>query len=181
MKTTTKWIATAAAALAIFFTANVNAQTTTTTTKTDDSPWRLGIGLETGLPTGRVHDFSNFELGGTARLQYDVNKSFAVTLTSGYYNFFGKDIAGTNVYGGSLGVIPVKLGIKAFFAPQLYFGAEGGAGFVTHGGTNTKLILSPAVGWANKSWDVGVRYESLSGQSYNYGIAGLRIAYAFGL
>lgn len=178
MKTTTKWIAAAATAVAIFFTANANAQTTP---KTDTNPWRFGIGLEAGLPTGNAHDISNFELGGTARLQYDASDHFAWTLTSGYYNMFGKDIPGTNTNYNSLGIVPVKLGIKAFFAPNFYFGAEAGAGFETISGGDTKLILSPALGWANKTWDVGVRYENFSGQDNNYGLAGLRVAYSFGL
>lgn len=178
MKNTTKWIASAATAVAIFFATQVNAQTTT------PNPWRFGIGIEGGIPTGDASNTSNFEFGGTARLQYDAAANFAWTLTSGYYNFFGKDNvatpAGTINY-NSYGLVPLKLGIKAFFAPKLYFGAEAGAGFETASGGNTKLILSPALGFANRTWDVGVRYENFSGQGNSYGLVGLRIAYAFGL
>jgi len=183
MKNTTKWIATAAAAAAIFFATNVNAQTTTTA----PNPWRFGIGLEAGIPTGNANNISNFELGGTARLQYDASDHFAWTLTSGYYNMFGKDVTVITPAGpvtaqaASLGIVPVKLGIKAFFAPKFYFGAEAGAGFETVSEGNTKLILSPTLGFANRTWDVGVRYENFSGQGNSYGLAGLRIAYAFGL
>lgn len=177
MKNTTKWIASVATAAAVFFAGNVMAQTTT------PNPWRFGIGIEAGAPTGNAHDISNFELGGTARLQYDASDHFAWTLTSGYYNMFGKDVdvAGTTVKTESLGIVPVKLGIKAFFAPTWYFGAEAGAGFETISGGNTKLILSPALGYANKTWDVGARYENFSGQGNNYGLVDLRVAYAFGL
>jgi hypothetical protein len=76
----------------MFFGTQVKAQST------DPSPWRFGIGLEAGAPTGAAHDGSNFELGGTARLQYGADKGLAWTLTSGYYNFFGKKlgtVAGT--------------------------------------------------------------------------------------
>ena len=183
MKNTTKWIATATAAAAIFFTTTVRAQTTTTA----PNPWRFGIGLEGGIPTGNANNISNFELGGTARLQFDASDHFAWTLTSGYYNMFGKDVTVITPAGSvtgqaaSLGIVPVKLGIKAFFAPKFYFGAEAGAGFETVSGGNTKLILSPALGFANRTWVVGVRYENFRGQGNSYGLAGLRIAYAFGL
>jgi hypothetical protein len=183
MKNMIKLIATAVSAAAIFFATNVNAQTTTTA----PNPWRLGIGLEAGIPTGNANNISNFELGGTARLQYDASDHFAWTLTSGYYNMFGKDVIVTDgstsisTKAPSLGIVPVKLGIKAFFAPQFYFGAEAGAGFETISEGNTKLILSPALGFANKTWDVGVRYENFSGQGNSYGLAGLRVAYAFSL
>ena len=192
MKKGTKLIAIAATALAIFFTTNVKAQAV----KPDG--WRLGIGLEGGIPTGNAHDISNFELGGTARLQYGLSNNLALTLTSGYYNFFGKTYNATvvdpitnsvttvNIKGGSLGMIPVKAGIKAFFTPNFYFGAEAGAGFEIHEPVDgevkdTKLILSPGVGYASKSWEVSARYENFSGQSNNYGLVGLRIAYGFGL
>jgi len=190
MKNKTKFLAIAVTAVSIFFTSQVKAQTPTA------NKWRFGIGVEGGIPTGNASDFSKFELGGTARLQYGFSNNLALTLTSGYYNFFGKTYETTvtdatstttiSVKGRSLGVVPVKAGIKWFFSNNLYLAGEAGAGFETHaivdGGTkDTKLILSPGIGWANKHWDIGARYENFSGQSYNYGLAALRLAYGFGL
>lgn len=173
MKNSTKLVAIAIAAVATFFATNVKAQ--------DSNPWRLGIGVEAGVPTGNAHDISNFSLGGTARLQYGADKGLAWTLTSGYYNMFlkspYKDIPGAQ----DVGIVPVKVGLKAYFAPSIYFGAEAGAGFETTGAKDTKLILSPGIGWSSSSWDVGVRYENFSGQSNNYGMVGLRVAYGFSL
>ncbi len=177
MKNTVKWIATAATAAAIFFTTGAMAQTKTTTT---DNPWRLGVGIEGGIPTGNINDYSKFELGGTARLQYDVSPVVGITLTSGYYNLFADQAAKDNG-GKSVGIVPVKVGAKFFFAKEIYFGAETGVGFETNYAKNTKFILSPGLGWANKSWDVGVRYESFLGQSDNYGFVALRFAYGFAL
>jgi hypothetical protein len=186
MKTMTKVIAGAFTALAIFIGTNVKAQTV------PKDAFRLGVGVEGLLPVGNLHDISNVGIGGTARLQYGIANNLALTLTSGYYNFFGKEIGNTGVKYKSLGMVPVKAGIKAFFTNNLYFGAEVGAGFETKAfgdfqGDNadlkkdTKLILAPGLGYASKSWDVGVRYENYSGQSNNYGTLGLRIAYGFGL
>ena len=178
MKNKSKWIASIVTATAIFFAGNVKAQTTTT-----PNPWRFGVGLEAGVPTGNASNISNFELGGTARLQYDASDHFALTLTSGYYNMFGKNVVvgGTTFKAKDLGIVPVKVGVKAFFAPTWYVGAEAGAGFETISAGNTKLILSPGIGYAKKTWDVGLRYENFSGQDDSYGLVGLRVAYAFGL
>lgn len=186
MKKLTNLAAAALTGVALLIGTSVNAQTTTTT----PSKLRFGIGLEAGAPTGSIHKGlggSNFELGGTARLQYNTSDHIALMLTSGYYNFFGKDYTATvggvtSTYKGqSLGVIPVKAGFKAFFADQFYFSAEAGVGIETKGAKNTKLLLAPGLGWANQKWDVGLRYEDLSGQSNNYGIVGLRLAYGFEL
>ena len=177
MKNTTKLIATAIAAVAMFITTNVNAQTT------EKSAWRLGIGVEGGIPTGDIG--SDFMLGGTARLQYGASDNLAITLTSGYYNFFGEELP-NNPDRYDVGIVPVKAGVKAFFTDNLYFGAEAGAGFNTSEGGTTKLILAPALGWADQHWDVGVKYENFSGNNktnvdYNFGVIGLRVAYGFGL
>ncbi len=182
MKTTTtmknlkKLAAAAITGVALLIGSNVQAQTT------PSSAFRFGIGLEAGVPTGNASNVSNFSLGGTARLQYGVTNDLALTLTSGYYNMFGKQLPAplTGRY-GDVGIVPLKAGIKAFFSPSLYFGAEVGAGFETNAGGSTKFIASPGIGWANKSWDVSARYENFSGQSNNYGLAALRVAYGFEL
>ena len=178
MKNSTKLMATAVAAVGIFFGTQVKAQTT------DSSPWRFGVGLEVGAPVGDLHKASNIAIGGTARLQYGADKGLAWTLTSGYYNFFGKEVGnvgGTVIKTPSSGVVPVKAGLKAYFAPSWYFGAEAGAGFETSTNGNTKLILAPGLGYSSNSWDVGARYENFSGQGYSYGLVGVRIAYGFSL
>ncbi|RYU92021.1 hypothetical protein EWM62_00855 [Mucilaginibacter terrigena] len=176
MKRMTKLVAAGFAAAAIFLGTNVaNAQST------PKSALRFGIGIEGLAPTGNLHDRSNFGLGGTARLQYGVSDAVALTLTSGYYNFFGREVPTTGVNYTNLGVVPIKAGLKAFVSQNIYLGAEVGAGIEVTSTKQTKLIASPGIGWANQSWDIGARYENFSGQSYNYGTVGLRIAYGFGL
>jgi hypothetical protein len=176
MKTLSKFIATALT-VTLFFTTHVNAQTTPA------NAFRLGIGLETGIPTGNARIGSDFILGGTARLQYGVSSNFAITLTSGAYHFFPVNIPGTNTKYDSFGEIPIKAGFKEFFVPNLYFGAEAGVAIeALDSGTGPKrFILSPAVGYANNHWDVGVHYDNFSVKQGSFGLVGLRIAYGFGL
>lgn len=177
MKKLTKLAAAALTGVALLIGSNVKAQTT------PSSAFRLGFGLEAGVPTGNASNVSNFTLGGTARLQYGLTNDLALTLTSGYYSFFGKSytVGTTKVDGPNFGVVPLKAGIKAFFAENLYFGAELGAGFETSTGGNTKFLAAPGLGWANKKWDISARYENFAGQSNNYGLVGLRLAYGFEL
>ena len=174
MKKMTKIIAVAFTAAALFIGTNANAQST------PKSAFRFGIGAEGLLPVGDLHDQSNFGLGGTARLQYGIADNLALTLTSGYYNFFAKQELKDAGF-GNLGIIPIKAGIKAFVSQNIYLGAEVGAGFETGNDSETKLIASPGLGWANKSWDIGARYENFSGGGNSYGTVGLRVAYGFGL
>lgn len=196
MKKMTTLVAAAFTAAALFFGTNANAQSV------PQNALRFGVGVEGLLPTGgQLKNISNIGLGGTGRLQYGISNDIALTLTSGYYNFFGKENTTTITNGTNVtritnkaidfGMVPVKLGIKAFVGSGFYFSAEGGAGFETKdayrgatgelNGKATKLILSPGLGYATKKWDIGARYENYSGQDNNYGTVGLRIAYGFGL
>jgi hypothetical protein len=161
--------------MALAFTNNVMAQTTPA------HALRFGLGLEAAEPTGSATIGTQFILGGTARAQYGISNSFAITLTSGAYHFFTKIIPGTNTRYSSYGNIPVKIGIKEFFAPNIYFGAETGVGFeVSNAGFGPKrLILAPALGYANTHWDIGVRYENFSNGDGGYGMVALRLGYGF--
>jgi len=171
MKNSRKLVAVALTAIAILFVSKVKAQTS------EKSAWRLGIGVEAGLPVGDISDGYSFVLGGNARLQYGVSNNLALTLTSGYSNFFNKEDENPD---GGFGVVPIKVGVKSFFTDNLYFGAEAGAGFITQKeNSNTKLLLTPTLGWADKSWDFGVKYDHYAGQGSSFGTIGLRVAYGF--
>ena len=183
MKTNTKLFAVTFILLALFICSNVKAQSVA------EGKFRFGIGVDGLLPVGDFHNAVNFGLGVTPRLQYGIANNVGLTFTSGFYHFFTKPLyipagflgAGERIE-NHLDIVPVKIGIKAFVTSSIYLSAEAGAGFeVEDGGGPTKLIASPSVGYASKRWDVSVRYEDFIGQSNNYGVLGLRIAYGFGL
>jgi hypothetical protein len=179
MKTILRSAAATFIAAALFYASNVKAQTAS------PNALRLSIGIEAADPTGNARLGSNFILGGTARLQYGISNSLAITLTSGAYHFFPIDIPGTHTKYQSYGVIPIKAGIEEFFVPNIYFGAEAGVGIeqTDNGVDPARLLLSPALGYCNQHWDVGVHYDNFSsGADHDrYGLVGLRIAYGFGL
>jgi hypothetical protein len=179
MKNLTKVIAAAGIAVAALFTTNaVKAQSTT-----PPNAWRFGVGVEAGVPTGDLRNFSHFALGGTARLQYGISKSVAFTATSGYYNLFSRNytVGNVNVNPKDQGIVPLKAGIKAYAGSGFYVAGEVGAGFETQYAKNTKLILAPGIGYSWSNVDLGVRYERFSGQSDNYGMVAARLAYGFKL
>lgn len=178
MKSLTKLIASAFAVTALFFASHANAQTTPA------GGWNLGLGIETGIPTGVGKLGATNTLGGTARLQYGVSNSFALTLTTGGYHYFPKKNPATGNRYQSYGEIPVKVGVKEFFVPNVYVGGE--IGFASEklekGWGPTRLDLSPALGYANKNWDFGVHYERFSRRGEDViGLLNLRVAYGFAL
>jgi len=177
MKSLSKLITAAIIITALFCTTQVKAQTTPA------SAFRLGLGIETGLPTGVSTIGTTFTLGGTARLQYGISDNFAVTLTAGGYHFFPKMIPGTTRRYSSYGEIPVKVGIKEFFCKNVYFGGEVGVAWekLESGWGPHRLDLSPGLGYANNHFDYSIRYENFSNMDDHFGMVGLRVAYGFAL
>ncbi|RZK44093.1 MAG: hypothetical protein EOO90_00080 [Pedobacter sp.] len=172
MKKSTKFLATAAAAVAIFFSTNVNAQS---------SP-KFGIGLNVGAPTSNAYGVA---VAGDLRYQFDVDKQLSIPITAGYTRFFGKEIGNTGMSYSDVAYIPVKAGLKYFFndtGAGAYGLAEAGAGFGTNSGSKTSFVYSPAIGYAwSNGLDLGAKYEGLSRDGFNTGYVGLRLAYGFKL
>lgn len=158
----------------------VNAQEQT---KNYDQGFRLGFGINAGLPTNDPYDLN---LGADARIQYDLTKRYSLTLTTGFSNMF---VSGDD---NDLGYIPAKVGFKAFILKdQLYLMGEVGAAFaVTNGYDKTSLLLSPSIGYATDKFDISLRYEHFNDfpieNSNNtigegLGLIALRLAYGFKL
>jgi len=146
-------------------------------TKNYDQGFRLGFGINGGIPTDNDYDWS---LGGDVRLQYDLSKKTSLTLTTGFTNLFmGKDELGNDVK--DLGFIPAKAGFKAFvLKDQFYVLGEVGAGFaVTNGYDKTTFLWAPGIGYANKYIDLSIRYEDYHDFKTNQ--VALRVAYGFDL
>lgn len=172
MKKTTKIIASAVAAIAMFFSVNANAQ---------DSR-NLGIGLTVGIPTSDAYGVA---LGGDIRYQFDVSKQLSIPITAGFTNWMGKEIGNTGVDYPDYSYIPLKAGLKYFFSETgsgVYGLAEAGAAFSTGSNSGTNFVFSPALGYAwSNGLDLGVKYEGVSANSNTSGYVGLRLAYGFKL
>ena len=123
MKTNSKINGLTLVAMLILFGITAQAQNTTSSDAAQnyDQGFRLGFGLNAGLPTN--NDVYNYALGADVRLQYDLSQRYSVVLTSGFTNLF------INNGVKDLGFIPVKAGFKAFvWENQFYVLGEVGGG-----------------------------------------------------
>ena len=171
MNRSTKFIATAAAAVALFLTTNVNAQS------------NLGIGITAGAPT---NNSQSVVLAADLRLQINVSKRFSIPLTGGYTRMYAAD-GQTGKYAIDHDYIPVKAGVKYFFSSRgtaWYALMEAGAALATgdYPDSETRFLISPAFGYSfGSGLDLGVKYEGFSEDNQNRGFFGVRLAYGFKL
>lgn len=144
---------------------------------------KFSIGVEAGLPVGDAKEISSFAIGGSLKYDHPIAEGTFVTLSAGYTKFLLKSEfkdAGLSLYG-----IPVKAGLKYFFAESFYGEAQLGAAFVKAsaegGGSNstTAFAYSPGIGYVlGGGVDLGVRYEAWSKNGTTSQIAA-RLAYSF--
>lgn len=178
------------------FTLGAKAQTNPTSTKTTTSGVRLSIGVDAGIPTGKLSDSYNWNLGGSVQADIPVASQLFVTVNAGYNNIFGKDVTvgGVTDKATNIQLLPVKAGLKYFLVDKFYVQGEAGAAFVLNkkdiDATNSAaFIWAPQVGYqfpigGSSYIDAGVRYEAST--KLNSGVDdskvnffGLRVAYGF--
>jgi hypothetical protein len=198
MKSTLKISALALAFTAFAFGAKAQSTpaSTTTTTTTTSGGVRLSIGVDAGIPTGKLSDSYNWNIGGSVQADIPVVNKLFVTVNAGYNNFFGKDVTVGNaiVSATNIQLLPVKAGLKFFPVDKFYIQGEAGAAFALNKADvgfdkSAAFVYAPQIGYqfplGGKNYlDAGVRYEAstkfvsnINDSKVNF--FGLRVAYGF--
>lgn len=171
--------------------------TSTTKTSTSSNGVILSVGVDAGIPTGKLSDAYNWNIGGSVQADIPVAQNLFVTVNAGYNSIQGKkNIGGSGLDATNIQLLPVKAGLKYFVVPHFYVQGEAGAAFALNKSDlgfdkSAAFVYAPQVGYqfplSGKSYlDAGVRYEAstkfnsvVDNSKVNF--FGLRVAYAFGL
>jgi hypothetical protein len=198
MKSTLKISAIILTFTALTYTAK--AQTTTPSPATGSSnanAVRFSIGVDGGIPTGKLSDSYNFSIGGSLQADIPVVPNLFVTINAGYNSIQGKNnvnINGGNFSPANIQLLPAKAGLKYFIVPNFYIQGEAGAAFLLNKSDlgddkSAAFIYAPQIGYqfhigGNSYIDAGVRYEAstkfnsmVDDSKVNF--FGLRVAYGF--
>jgi len=200
MKTTFKISAILLAFTALTYTAK--AQTTTPATATSSGSGnanavRFSIGVDGGIPTGKLSDTYKWNIGGSVQADIPVVQNLFLTINAGYNSIEGKknlNINGTNFNATNIQLLPAKVGLKYFLVPNFYVQGEAGAAFLLNKSDlgddkSAAFIYAPQIGYqfhigGNSYIDAGVRYEAstklnsaVDNSKVNF--FGLRVAYGF--
>ena len=199
MKTTFKISALVLAFAGFALGAKAQTTTSTTATKTSDGPNGIviSIGADAGIPTGKLNDAYNWNIGGSVQADIPVvPHQLFVTVNAGYNSIQGKkDLFGVQgVDATNIQLLPVKAGLKYFPISHFYVQGEAGAAFALNKSDvgfdkSAAFVYAPQLGYqfplGDKSYlDAGVRYEAST--KFNSAVDnskvnffGLRVAYAF--
>jgi hypothetical protein len=198
MKTTFKISAILLAFTALTYTAKAQTSAPATTSSSGNSnAVRFSIGVDGGIPTGKLSDSYNFSIGGSLQADIPVVPNLFVTINAGYNSIQGKNnvnINGVNFSPANIQLLPAKAGLKYFLVPNFYIQGEAGAAFLLNKSDlnddkSAAFIYAPQIGYqfhvgGNSYIDAGVRYEAstkfnsqVSDSKVNF--FGLRVAYGF--
>ena len=137
----------------------------------------FSLGGELAAVTGNINVAYSIAAGATAQADIAIDKDAAITLNAGLIQFVGKKINNSfkNV---SVPVIPLLVGVKYYFTPVIYGGAQLGTSVFTTGPfKGSKFTYIPGIGFkVDKNIDLLVKYTGLSDAG---GIFGARVAYVF--
>ncbi|RCH56694.1 hypothetical protein DJ568_02225 [Mucilaginibacter hurinus] len=144
------------------------------------SSGKTTISFEGGVPISPTSDFSSFIVGGSIKYDLPVIENVFVTFSGGYSSVLLKNGATNTSGGGSVGLVPIKIGGKYFFTSTLFGEAQLGAAFSTEKGGKTSLAQAIGLGVkVSERVEFGSRYE---GWSQNGGIIqqlGFRLGVSF--
>lgn len=196
MKTTFKISALILAFAGLALGAKAQTSSTSTSKTTTSNGVILSVGVDAGIPTGKLSDAYNWNLGGSVQADIPViQHQLFVTVNAGYNNIFGKNnIDGTGLDATNIQLLPVKAGLKFFPISNFYVQGEAGAAFLLNKSDlnddkSAAFIYAPQIGYqfalGGKSYiDAGIRYEAST--KFNSAVDnskvnffGLRVAYAF--
>ncbi|MGZ3873726.1 MAG: hypothetical protein ACXVJD_12460 [Mucilaginibacter sp.] len=194
MKSTLKIAGLILAFAGLTFGAKAQTSTTTSTT-TSSNGIVLSIGVDAGIPTGKLSDTHNWNIGGSIQADIPVAQSLFFTLNAGYNSVQGKNnVLGTGIDATNIQLLPVKAGLKYFLVPNFYVQGEAGAAFALNKSDvgydkSAAFVYAPQIGYqfplgGSSYLDAGVRYEASTKFNSNIdnskvNFFGLRVAYAF--
>ncbi|QCX53807.1 hypothetical protein [Elizabethkingia sp. JS20170427COW] len=152
----------------------------------------LKVGVSGGFAVPREN--ASGAVGVDVAYQHIVTPGVGLGLATGYTQYFGIHSNGND--NNDFGVIPAAALIRIY--PQktgFYFGTDIGYGFITGSGKvarnsaverpNGGFYLQPEIGFHNKNWNFGIRYQKvftegkgeILDQKYNAGNIGATVAY----
>jgi hypothetical protein len=136
----------------------------------------FSLGADLALPIGLFGEVYSFGIGLSAQANFPVSSSTALTIYSGYDNYFLKKTYGS----GNQGFIPLMGGVEVNISPVVFGSMQAGITLYTQN-VGKAFSYTPGVGFKlNKNFIALIKYIGKVKSAINSGAIGVRIAYTFG-
>lgn len=154
----------------------------------------LGAGVDIGLPLGNFGEGYGIGIGASAKGMYGISDAGQVTLTLGFLRFGMKD--GSDLVSGATTLIPFLPGYRHRFGDLYAEGQLGltvvrtsvkfkdndyGIGNIAGSHSATHLGYGIGGGYLMGNWDLGLRFQGVSGSGGNLDFVAAKVAYNFQL
>lgn len=122
--------------------------------------FKLGAGVNVGLPIGDAGDISSFTAGVELQGELGFSETVKGIGTVGYNHFFGKDLGG----GVKLkyGAIPILVGARVYPSEQFFLGGQIGYGVFTGDADGGGFAYKPQVGYDAGKFQLALSYNAIS-------------------
>lgn len=121
--------------------------------------FKLGAGINVGLPIGDAGDISSFAAGAELQGELGLSETVKGIGTVGYTHFFGKDLGG---YKLKYGAIPILVGARVYPSEQFFVGGQIGYGVFTGDADGGGFAYKPQVGYDAGKFQLALSYNAIS-------------------
>lgn len=106
-------------------------------------------GINAGIPTGDMSDFSSFALGAELNYMFPVAEGFTLGPSIQYSHFFGKDyeVLGTTIEGSDVSYLPISGAARFNVSEKFVVGANLGYAVGIDDGNDGGFYYRPMVGF----------------------------------
>jgi hypothetical protein len=134
--------------------------------------FKLGAGVNVGLPLGDFGDAANFIAGVELQGELAFTEKVKGIATTGYSHVFYKDIMG---FKPSQGIIPILVGARGYLSEQFFLTGQVGYAVVTGDFSGGGFAFKPQVGYDAGKFQLGLSYNGVSdnGTSGWLGLSGI--------
>ncbi len=140
----------------------------------------LSAAFELGIPTTSIYSIGT---GASLKFEFPVVNPVSISLTGGITSMFYKsNLFGNGKTPGAAGYIPLKAGVKYYFARGVYAGGEAGTAIETNYDKKNLFAFSIGPGFVapingKSGVDFSFRYEAWESRVH---LTVIRVAYRFG-
>lgn len=122
--------------------------------------FKLGAGINVGLPVGDIKDAANFAIGAELQGELGLSETVKGLATVGYTHFLGKELApGVKL---KFGAVPILVGARVYPSEQFFVGGQVGYGFFTGDADGGGFAYKPQVGYDAGKFQLALSYNAIS-------------------